>query len=120
MYDCFCAIHRCVINDNECRDILSSKTTSYHLPLSFSFTNRTGAMSYRAGSNALLGPGSTMLAALGGASSSYHLFKMLQWRSYKQHRVEMIEKGWWSGGGTMKETERWMNDGDGGAEPRSD
>jgi len=58
-----------------------------------------------------------MLAALGGASSSYHVFKMLQWRSYKQHRVEMIEKGWWSGGG-MTKTERWKNDG--GAEPRSD
>ncbi|KAI7840835.1 hypothetical protein COHA_005481 [Chlorella ohadii] len=36
-----------------------------------------GAMGYRAGSNPYVGPGGTMLAALGGVSSAYHLKKML-------------------------------------------
>lgn len=60
-------------------------------------------MSYRAGSNALLGPGAAMLAALGGASSSYHLFKMLQWRRYKQYRFE--KRLWWPESGGGSETE---------------
>lgn len=88
--------------------------TFYHPSLPI-YTH-AGAMSYRAGNNGLLGQGSTMQAALGGSSSSDHVFKMLQWRNYEQYRVEMIEKGWWSGGGgMMKETERWN-----GAEPRLD
>ncbi|KAI3426158.1 hypothetical protein D9Q98_008535 [Chlorella vulgaris] len=51
-----------------------------------------GAMGYRAGSNPYVGPGGTMLAALGGVSSAYHLRKMLEWRTYEQSRVHEAER----------------------------
>ncbi|PSC73398.1 UPF0136 domain [Micractinium conductrix] len=51
-----------------------------------------GAMGYRAGSNPYVGPGGSMLAALGGVSSAYHLAKFLEWRAYEQHRITEAER----------------------------
>lgn len=39
-----------------------------------------------------VGPGSAMLAALGGLSSTYHLVKWLEWRAYEAARVAEAER----------------------------
>lgn len=50
-----------------------------------------GAMSYRAANNPMIGPGGSMLAALGGVSSAYHLAKLMEWRQYEIERLAEAE-----------------------------